>query len=93
MSRLIDADAFLKQEIKRCNCVPLVGTCSKDNYDLRYILDSTPTVDAVEVVRCKDCKHAYNMPLGLCYLHYEKDGDTVACVEPDDFCSYGERRT
>lgn len=45
--RLIDADAFLRSQIERCHGVPLIGTCSNDNYDLRYILDGTPTVDAV----------------------------------------------
>lgn len=56
------------------------------------------SADVVEVVRCQDCIHAQNMPLGLCYLHTEPydnakgyKGDAV-CVEPDDFCSYGERR-
>lgn len=54
--------------------------------------------DVVNVVRCKDCKHAQNMPLGLCYLHTEPydnargyKGDAV-CVEPYDFCSCGERK-
>lgn len=56
------------------------------------------TVDAVPVVRCKDCKHYRNYPNGLCYLHTEPktnargySGDAV-CVEPEDFCSYGERK-
>lgn len=50
------------------------------------------------VTRCKDCKHYRNHPNGLCYLHTEPkenkrgySGELV-CVEPDDFCSYGERR-
>lgn len=50
------------------------------------------------VVRCKDCKHYRNYPNGLCYLHTESkanargySGDAV-CVEPEDFCSYGERK-
>lgn len=54
--------------------------------------------DVVYVVRCKDCIHSQNMPLGLCYLHTEPyanakgyKGDAF-CVEPDDYCSYGERR-
>lgn len=60
--------------------------------DIRAI----PIVDAVVVTRCKDCKHYRNHPNGLCYLHTEPkanargySGDAV-CVEPDDFCSYGE---
>lgn len=60
--------------------------------DIRAI----PIVDAVVVTRCKDCKHYRNHPNGLCYLHTEPKenkrgyfGEAV-CVEPDDFCSYGE---
>ena len=64
--------------------------------------DSVPNaataVDFVDVVRCKDCIYASNMPLGLCYLHTEPydnskgyKGDAF-CVEPYDFCSYGERK-
>lgn len=55
-----------------------------------------PTADVVPVVRCMDCKHYHNHPNGLCYLHTEPketergySGEAV-CVEPDDFCSYGE---
>ena len=51
------------------------------------LIDKIPTVDAVEVVRCKDCKHYTPVEGGkpLCALH------TIA-VTQDDFCSYGERR-
>lgn len=52
--------------------------------------------DVAVVVRCNGCKHYRNHPNGLCYLHTEPketargySGDAV-CVEPDDFCSYGE---
>lgn len=48
------------------------------------------------VTRCKNCEHYRNHPNGLCYLHTEPkenkrgySGEPV-CVEPDDFCSYGE---
>lgn len=51
-----------------------------------------PTVDAVEVVRCKDCMHSHHYSWGSysCSFH-EYEGEPP--VEPDDFCSYGERRT
>ena len=48
------------------------------------------------VTRCKDCKHYRNHPNGLCYLHTEPKANArgysgeAVCVEPDDFCSYGE---
>ena len=97
--RLIDADAFLQSEIKRCHCVPLVGSCDRDYESLKVLLMQTPAVDVSPVVYCKDCEHYHNAPNGLCYLHTEPkanargySGDAV-CVESDDFCSYGEYRT
>lgn len=64
---------------------------------LREVSDA-PAADVAPVVRCKDCKHYRNYPNGLCYLHTEQktnargySGEAV-CVEPDDFCSYGERK-
>ena len=56
-------------------------------------IDSVPTVDAVEVVRCKDCK--------FYELQYYASGLGMGCTNnkaiwtstpPDAFCSYGERR-
>lgn len=83
--RLIDAD---KMNL-------LLGISDRDIYAKR-MLDHMDTVDAVPVVRCKGCKHYRNHPNGLCYLHTEPkenergySGEPV-CVEPDDFCSYGD---
>lgn len=58
-------------------------------------IHKAPTLDAVEVVRCKDCKHYkphnrsakwHCKALYCCRI-------TVMKTNPDDFCSYGERRT
>ena len=50
------------------------------------LIDTEPTADVVEVVRCKDCAHynAYkdNYMCGLNVLAY---------VHEDDFCSRAER--
>ncbi len=61
-------------------------------------IDRFPAADAAIVTRCKDCKYYRSHPNGLCYLRTEPkknergySGEAV-CVEPDDFCSYGERR-
>lgn len=49
--------------------------------------------DIAEVVRCKDCEKAHPE---LCHYKYE---GCIWCVRydrylnPDDFCSYGERKT
>lgn len=72
----------------------------KDFIDKKYekCAGGTKNGDAVEAVRCKDCVYYGNHPNGLCYAWTEpKDnakgytGD-VHCVEPDEFCSSGERR-
>lgn len=66
--------------------------------DAVFAVENFPSADAVPVVRCKDCKYYRNHPNGLCYLYTEPkenehgySGEAV-CVEPDDFCSYGEQR-
>lgn len=50
---------------------------------IRRVIDEAPTVDAVPVVRCKDCTQ-YN---GHRYCRY-----TELIVLDNDFCSYGERK-
>lgn len=46
-------------------------------------LDNAPTVDAVPVVRCRECTH-YNG-------HWHCDYHCEAVLD-DDFCSYGEKK-
>lgn len=57
-------------------------------------VDTAPTVDAVPVVRCGECKRwdadpdSYGKddgPKGKCMKSFEETND-------DDFCSYGERK-
>lgn len=55
-------------------------------------LKELPSVDAVEVVRCKDCKYASpNGKYGCKSYHYR----LYECHEmgADDYCSRGERKT
>lgn len=47
-------------------------------------ITNAPAVDAVEVVRCKDCKfYRKNICPMWCYTE----------TRPNSFCSFGERRT
>lgn len=51
-------------------------------------VDNAPTVDAVVVTRCKDCKHmAGALPNDKGFLICPASGMEIT---PDDFCSYGE---
>lgn len=100
--RLIDAEK-LHCEVKE-HCKKLIDKGAKDvdvvdiAAEIGASLQDAQTVDAVPVVRCRECKHCRNLPNGLCYLYTEPcdnargyKGEAV-CVEPDDYCSYGERR-
>lgn len=70
--------------------------------DVRSFLLQQPRVDAVPVVRCKECKH-YHAEQGWCDEHSSFiDERGVKChpwesndwrmFNEDDFCSYGERK-
>ena len=61
-----------------------------DSYAYPGDLTNEPTVDAVPVVRCKDCKHFDGN--NACYSHAADENGTPIFVREHDFCSYGERR-
>lgn len=76
--RLIDADALENQ----------FGVSDEDLLALDEIRHA-PTVDAVPVVRCKDCEYSYDEISYLCCSH----GVCVDCeVPPNFYCAYGKRR-
>lgn len=80
--RLIDADAvkFNFQYGYDDNGVLLVPY-----RDAKKMIEAAKTVDAVPVVRCRDCR-SYNKPkTGWCEAHLD-------CEHPDDYCSYGKRK-
>lgn len=60
------------------------------------IVKKLPTIDAVPVARCKDCKHYKKSEVSDRMMCWRKDVDgQPVCYDfnPNDFCSYGERRT
>ena len=87
MARLIDADE-LKAKAIRCETFKL--------YDAPVFLkavgtkeiDRAPTIDAVPVVRCKDCKWLYDEMGDYCCRSHR--GLVRICE--NSFCSYGERK-
>lgn len=79
--RLIDADA-VKFEVEYG--YDNHGVLLVPYRDIKKSMEATKTVDAVPVVRCKDCK--YTGGDFVCYR------DVMVQHKPEDFCSYGERR-
>ena len=61
-----------------------------DTEQLKHMIDTIPLADVVEVVRCKDCRmFVDNKEALVTYCTRECKSLTV---NPDDFCSYGERK-
>ena len=62
-------------------------------YDTNAVLDSIdsqPTVDAVEVVRCKDCIRRYDTDeCPMCFLI---EGNYCEYTNENGFCDRGERK-
>lgn len=104
--RLIDANALCENIKKRyCEQCHAQGKDYKevvcracDIDDMRIDIEDAPTVDAVEVVRCGQCKHWEQ------YYRLTDRKEPALCGEcrlismdismnANDFCSYGERRT
>jgi hypothetical protein len=52
------------------------------------LVEKHPAADVVEVVRCKDCKHARKLVSG----DYSCLVDQRIAHNETDYCSYGERR-
>lgn len=95
--RLIDANNvkdLFDAEFKETRKLILAGETHLDNLaegftEADRVIREMPTVDAVVVTRCKDCKYSYDDISGLCCSH----GVCVDCNVPEDFyCSYGERK-
>lgn len=58
-------------------------------------ISQLPTVDAVEVVRCKDCKYLDIINKAPVYTYCSKHNHIFPLWEEDTrehFCSWGERR-
>lgn len=92
MSRYIDADKL----IERLMHSPLFLVAPKNSKDgIIDLIVRQPTVDVVEVVRCKDCKHLTVVNNESIYARCEKTGYIFWSFETDTrehFCAYGERR-
>ena len=101
--RVIDADEF--EDALENTEYDISPAYEPDGYSHKLIcevLEKTPTVDAVPVVRCRDCitfveigKHPTNnggTPFGYCYHWQYEQGMSPNEVDGNDFCSYGERK-
>ena len=75
--RLIDANALIS-EYDRAH----IGEPGK----ARKLIADAPAVEAVEVVKCKDCRHI-SVERGLCFCNLWEKFNGMGY---DGFCNYGE---
>ena len=86
--RLIDADELEKHFLKYTNAWVTVNTA--------------PTIDAVEVVRCKECKYwekrgrckdgDYDYDYGECMAVDQTIDGVLNYVGENHYCSYGDKK-
>ena len=77
--RLIDVDAFL-EKMKR----------TSRYFDVKFDIEEMPTIDAVPVVRCKDCIRRYDTDeCPMCFLI---EGKYYEYTNGNGFCDRGERK-
>ena len=84
--RLIDANALISY----------IDECSQESRFRVYygyaksFIDDAPTVDAVEVTRCRDCKYRGT---DYCIFHIKGEPADEELLRKlnNDFCSYGKR--
>lgn len=88
--RLVDADALMEKERSRLRDGDVLWRIPPSHIDL------APTIDAVPVVRCRECEN------------YDENGDCISldlrigihsdtinydfCPDPDFYCAYGRRK-
>ena len=84
--RLIDADRLVNMLYDN----EYTTLCPLD--EVSGVVDACPTIDAVKVTRCNECKHSYtkNRPCDTVLFRWCRKWDNI--VRDCDFCSYGERK-
>ena len=90
--RLIDADAIIDFIDMGHTRNPL-ETCFSER-DAVDMLESAPTVDAVDIVRCRDCKHYRQQKKSAHWENRANYCNRIVTIKtrPYDFCSYGEQK-
>ena len=89
MSRLIDADK-LKQHYAWWENGTAEMTLDEAKRNFDAIIGVQPTVDAVEVVRCKDCEYWVETDVPI--FHLCARGMTITTLNADDYCSRGKKK-
>lgn len=95
MARYIDKDKVI-EEISRLANRSMVGEIDEPYLDWKTVASvifNAPTADVVEIVRCKDCKHAtfYSCKNDACSKGIFCDF-IITTGDENFYCACGERR-
>ena len=85
MARLIDADALHRKVKMETNPYGKPTIDYDSGVKVLEWIDKAPTIDAVHVVRCKDCAVPHNKYTGCPKLN-------GLVTPPDFFCPFGEQK-
>ena len=98
MSRLIDADAFderIRLDVSSCE-EELTEDFKDGILTVLEMMKKAPAVDAVEVVRCGECRYWDRFPSCSATPQYHACKRRIFATNVhtmrDDFCSLGERK-
>lgn len=87
--RLIDADKAIGRYYAEWEKQD-ISDGAQDRDWLKQCIDEAPAIDAVPVVRCKDCTYFSNAKINTKgFLVCPASGMEIT---EDDYCSYGERK-
>lgn len=94
MARLIDANSILDDFLKRYTEMEkdgkIIFAACEVKQDFADMISNVPTVDAVEVVRCRDCAKDGLFTCPICFIENKE-----LCFinhSPDFYCGEGERK-
>ena len=84
MAKLIDADVLMNE----------ANSDGAYGYVDAKQISEVPTIDAVEIVRCRDCKHYRPQKKSAHWENRANYCNRIVTIKtrPYDFCSYGERK-
>lgn len=89
--------------LSRSDAIADFEKCNRENpvwtpQRVKTLLMRVPSVDAVPVIRCRDCIHRWGDEYPVCMLHTEPYANAIGykgeavCVDMDDFCSFGKKK-
>lgn len=89
--RLGNLDELKQRMCEICNRDYSDEPCEPSDCVFYNAIKTSSTIDAVPVVRCRECIYWTGVALGMRCKLYSFPPNVWICSKPDDFCSKGQR--